>query len=205
MRVDMYLYSNTIFMHNPRVYALHVCMYRWGKLPITIYPKNYTSAMDAADAGIANYEFAKGLGRSHRYYTEKPLYPFGFGLSYTTFAHTCTQQASKQSDSGLSFMCIIENTGTVAGDEVLLVYHSVGDQIRKTIGDAHPVPFKDLCEFTRVSLPAGKKVQVEFTLDTQQAATITTQDGSQKLYPGQHAFIFSRGQPEHDQVITVDL
>ena len=46
---------------------------RWGKLPITIYPANYTSLLDAAGAGIADYAMAKGPGRSYRYFNGTPL------------------------------------------------------------------------------------------------------------------------------------
>ena len=97
---------------------------KWGKLPITIYNANYTKELDAADAGISNYEFAKGPGRGYRYYKGVPLYPFGHGLSYTTFTHKCAKQGD------LGFDCVISNTGSVTGDEVLMVFHSVGEVMR---------------------------------------------------------------------------
>eukprot|EP00729_Bicosta_minor_P012589 gene12589-23156_t len=140
---------------------------KWGKLPVTIYNANYTAELDAADAGIADYSFDKGPGRGYRYFKGKPLYPFGHGLSYTTFQL-----------SGL------KNTGTVVGDEVVLVYHAVSDAIRANIGDKHPVPFKDLVEFERYTLQPGASTVVTFALDREKLLGITTADGSKHTYAG---------------------
>ena len=79
-------------------------------------------------------------------------------------------------------MCTVTNDGEVAGDEVLMVYHRVGAEIRKGIGGAHPVPFKDLVDFSRVGPVApGESVVVAFTLDRDKAASLVTADGSRKV------------------------
>ena len=67
---------------------------RWGKLPVTVYGENYTAELDAAGAGISDYSLSRPPGRSYRYYTGEPLFPFGHGLSYTSFAHACDAPAA---------------------------------------------------------------------------------------------------------------
>jgi beta-D-xylosidase 4 len=157
---------------------------RWGKLPVTIYGEAYTAALDAAGAGIANYEFAKAPGRGYRYYEGSPLYAFGHGLSYVKFNHTCIQR------QGLSFSCTIRNLGDRAGDEVLMVFHSVSSEIKAAA--PHPVPKRDLVEFARLTIQARQQSQVNFNL-TKSSLAITIANGSKWLYEGSHVLTFSRG------------
>eukprot|EP01043_Picozoa_sp_COSAG02_P075852 COSAG02_NODE_15832_length_1138_cov_1.201155_1_plen_215_part_00 len=157
---------------------------RWGKLPVTIYGEAYTAALDAAGAGIANYELAKAPGRGYRYYEGVPLYAFGHGLSYVKFDHTCIQRL------GFSFSCTIRNLGDRAGDEVLMVFHSVSSEIKAAA--PHPVPKRNLVEFTRVTIDAGQQSQVNFNL-TKSSLAITTANGSKRVYQGSHVLTFSRG------------
>ena len=87
-----------------------------------------------------------------------------------------------------------------------MVYHRVGDAIRKSIGDVHPVPQKDLVEFARVGPVApGASASVRFTLDPQVAGALTTADGSRKLYPGEHAIVFSRGNAADDVTVLIQM
>jgi hypothetical protein len=139
-------------------------------------------------------EYDTPPGRSYRYYTGQPLFPFGSGLSLTTFTHSCTcaKLTLQQDDSDISCSCTVHNTGTVAGDEVLMVYDSLSAGIRSKIGKAHPVPLKRLVEFERVTVAAGKSAPVPFKIP-KKALSITTADGSKMLYSGSHALVFSRG------------
>ena len=111
-------------------------------------------------------EYDTPPGRSYRYYTGQPLFPFGSGLSLTTFTHSCTcaKLTLQQDDSDISCSCTVHNTGTVAGDEVLMVYDSLSAGIRSKIGKAHPVPLKRLVEFERVTVAAGKSAPVPFKI-----------------------------------------
>merc|ERR1711959_658798 len=79
---------------------------RWGKLPATIYPHSYT-----LEQPMTNYDMSKSPGRTYKYYTGKPLFEFGHGLSLTNFTVTCAQE------SGLSFSCKVKNVGKLAGDD----------------------------------------------------------------------------------------
>jgi len=141
------------------------------------------------------------VNRSYRYYTGKPLFPFGHGLSLTDFeleACHCNQTTLNRYDCA----CTLENTGGRCGDEVILVYHSVGDRIRSLASKLHPVPLKQLVEFSRFTLEAGESTKAYFSLPSD-ALALTTADGSMRIYPGEHSFIFSHGSLG-DQAVTVN-
>jgi len=170
---------------------------RWGKLPITIYDQNYTALLDAAGAGIGDYELAKPPGRSYRYYNATPLYHFGHGLSFTSFSHSCTRDAAhgpaaaRAPEQPYRFVCELANTGSRAGDEVLQVYHSLGDAARAVASKLHPVPRSALIAFERVHLGVGAKTQIAVEIDVARLA-VTRADGSKHVYPGEHSLLFSR-------------
>jgi len=163
---------------------------RWGKLPVTIYPANYISEVD-----LFNFDMSKPPGRTYRYYTGKPLWPFGYGLSLTTFGLTCTAVQSPN-----QFSCNVMNTGSMKGDEVVMVFHSVGSDIRSKVD--HPVPIKQLVGFERVSVDIGKSVQINFTFD-KTAYQLTNKSGDKIVYPGHHLITFSRGYGQDVQFDVV--
>lgn len=100
---------------------------RWGKLPLTMYPKDYTKKVD-----MYSFDMTKSPGRTYRYYIGQTIFPFGHGLSYTEFAHQCHLVQQRLIE------CEVTNIGRMVGDEVLLAFHSVTDAIRKNV--THPVP-----------------------------------------------------------------
>jgi len=153
---------------------------RWGKLPVTIYPADYIKQVD-----IFNFDMSKPPGRTYRYYTGKPLWPFGWGLSLTTFDLACTEVKPVA-----QYNCMVTNTGSLSGDEVVMVFHTVGDDIRNKVD--HPVPIKHLVEFERVTVAAGQATQITFNLD-QKALQLTNKSGDKVVYPGKHTLMFSRG------------
>ena len=182
---------------------------RWGKLPVTMYPAGYTSQLPAMGehTGTA-YAMAHGPGRSYRYYTGTPLFKFGEGLSLTTFSFVCDSVAaaaaigSTAAAKSVNVSCTVTNTGHVVGDEVLLVYHAVGNAIREKASKLHPVPLKALVEFDRVvDLAPQASQKVAFALDVEQALSVTTADGSKVVYPGEHQLIFSTGVPGVPDVV----
>lgn len=119
-----------------------------GKLPITFY-KNSNNMKDFEDYSMK--------GRTYRF-TDDYLFPFGFGLSYTSFEignATLASNTIKVGDS-LQLSIPVKNTGTRLGTEVLQVY------VRK-INDVEG-PLKTLRAFQRVSLPSGKSQTVNLTL-----------------------------------------
>ncbi len=88
-----------------------------------------------------------------------PLFSFGQGLSYTTFSLACTNVTS---DTGVDITCGVTNTGSRDGDDVLLVFHSVGGDISG--GVDHPVPMKRLVDFGRVAVAVGDTEQLTFSV-----------------------------------------
>ncbi len=140
-----------------------------GKLPVTIVRSvgqvpatynhrtgsGYTAGADSANTAI----FSGGYVDED----SKPLYPFGHGLSYTSFALSdfVLENETVPTDGEINIRCTVKNTGAAAGDEVVqLYYHFL---------DAHVIrPVKQLAGFLRVSLQAGEQKTVRFTVSTAQ-------------------------------------
>jgi beta-glucosidase len=122
-----------------------------GRLSVT-WPKSATDLPPMMD-----YDIHKG--RTYLYAKAEPQYPFGFGLSYTTFAYsnlrTSADAISKAGE--ITIKADVRNSGSRAGDEVPQLYLSYS-------GSAVERPIRQLRGFTRISLEAGATRTVEFTL-----------------------------------------
>ncbi len=99
-------------------------------------------------------------GRTYMYMKDKPLYPFGFGLSYTTFAYSNLKlnRGSLAPGSAIMLSATVTNTGAVRGDEIVQCYIQAPPS---------PVvrPIKQLVGFARMSLAPGESRQVQFAID----------------------------------------
>ena len=157
---------------------------RWGKLPVTIYPHSFSK-----EQAMTDYDMTSAPGRTYRYYTGKPLFEFGHGLSYTTFVVACNRTSSSSS-AALSFSCSVQNTGKLDGDEVVMAYHSAGAAIRA--GRDHPVPLKSLIGFERVRVRAGQTEMLKFEF-SDDALLLVNKTGEKVLYEGARTLIFSNG------------
>lgn len=113
-------------------------------------------------------------GRTYMYFKGEPLYPFGYGLSYTTFAYANlrTSAAALASDGSVTVSVDVKNTGRRAGEEVVQMYV-------KHLGSAIDRPLKELKGFQRISLQAGESRTVQMTL---QAAQLAYWDVSKKRF-----------------------
>jgi beta-glucosidase len=142
-----------------------------GKLPLT-FPR-YVGQLPL-------YYNHKPTGRGNDYsdMSGNPLFPFGYGLSYTTFKYTNLRLSSGQMSPGdtVRISVDIENTGSQSGDEVVQLYtrDSVASVTR---------PIKELQGFRRVTLAAGKKATVSFALSAGQLSFLD-QSMTYVLEPG---------------------
>jgi beta-glucosidase len=98
-------------------------------------------------------------GRTYMYFKGDPLYPFGYGLSYTTFKYSKLRVAPSRLAAGGKVMVDVDvkNTGTRAGDDVVELYV-------KHVNSVVDRPAKELCGFRRVTLSSGESQTVEIPL-----------------------------------------
>ena len=112
-------------------------------------------------------------------------------MSLTTFTMSCEcVMAGCAGPLPIAASCLVRNTGAIAGDEVVMVYHAAGSAIRTEAG--HAVPIKALVAFERVTLAAGETTKVLFELG-QEAFALTNTRGDKVVYSGKRTLIFSRG------------
>src|SRR5215211_5835221 len=137
-----------------------------GKLPLT-FPKSLDQ--------LPPFEDYSMTGRTYRYMTEEPLYPFGFGLSYTTFAYRDLQMTPPGS-SGFDAVVTVENMGTVAADEVVQFYLSALDS-------KLPAPLSQLIGFQRIHLEPGRSQAVTVTVKPEMLM-LFDENGRQVFQPG---------------------
>jgi len=126
---------------------------RWGRLPHTLYPLEYTTHMPITDFSMVPNETSGNVGRTYKYYPGPVLYPFGFGLSYTTFnmSGSCTtSRVFHEEGSGLPCNVTVTNSGGREGDAVVLVYIFPPKGV-------DPKVIKQLVDFERVTIPLGGK------------------------------------------------
>ncbi len=144
-----------------------------GRLPLTFY--HSTEELPT----FTDYSMA---GRTYRYFTGTPLYPFGFGLSYTRFVY---EKAFVQGDT---VHVTLRNAGDMDGDEVVQVYIHAVDSPHKT-------PNPRLCAFTRVHLMAGELKTVAIPLP-KEAFTVIDDSGCRTS--GGNSFNLSVGGSQND-------
>jgi beta-glucosidase len=116
-----------------------------GRLPVTFYKS--TEQLPA----FTDYNMK---GHTYRYFNGDPLYPFGFGLSYSTFQYSGL--STKRTEKGAEIRATVKNTSKVDGDEVVQIYVAGGP------GDEAPI--RNLRGFQRLHLRAGESRQVSFSV-----------------------------------------
>jgi beta-glucosidase len=135
-----------------------------GKLPVT-FPASLSDvpASTAAQWPGANgtVQYSEGVKVGYRWYDAQgitPLFPFGFGLSYTSFGYSGLSVSGPDSSGNVTVAATVTNTGSVAGSDVAQLY--VGDPA------ATGEPPKQLKGFQRVTLNPGASTRVTFTVGT---------------------------------------
>ncbi len=152
-----------------------------GRLPVTFY----NGTQDLPE--FTNYSMKN---RTYRYYTGKPLWGFGYGLSYTRFTYGPVQVPHElKAGDPLSVTVNVHNTGAVAGDEVVEAY-------MKTPQSDGPV--RALAGFQRVRLEPGESRDVTLTLDSRAISSVD-EKGDRAVLPGPYHLSVGSTQPVDTQ------
>ncbi|MEQ8713922.1 MAG: glycoside hydrolase family 3 C-terminal domain-containing protein [Cyclobacteriaceae bacterium] len=135
-----------------------------GRLPIT-FPKSLDQ--------LPPYEDYSMQGRTYRYMTEEPMYPFGYGLSYTSFAYSDISLPESKLKRGQSteVSCTVTNTGDFPGQEVVQLY-LIDEEARAS------APLFSLKGVQSIALAPGESQQVVFTITSEMLELIDEQGES---------------------------
>ena len=129
-----------------------------GRLPVTFY-RSVADLPDFEDYSMAN--------RTYRYFTGTPVYPFGYGLSYTTFQYGSMDATYDNVSGNVKVKTTVTNVGNQDGDEVIQLY--------LTNQREFVTPLRALKGFKRIHLKKGESKEVEFTLSGQQLSVVDKQ------------------------------
>jgi beta-glucosidase len=177
-----------------------------GRLPVS-FPKRLEDAPaygnfpgeKKGDQLTVKYEEGVFVGYRHydRVSKEKVQFPFGFGLSYTTFALN-DGVVEQTSTDAFKATVSVKNTGSVAGATVAQLY--VG---RKQQSSEHPI--KTLAAFKRVHLEAGEEKKVELSLSLRDFAYFDEASKGWRVERGQYDFSFGQSTAHIESVVTLDI
>nr|WP_245653805.1 glycoside hydrolase family 3 C-terminal domain-containing protein [Novosphingobium rosa] len=148
-----------------------------GRLPLTFY---------RGLEDLPPFDDYRMAGRTYRYFTGKPVYPFGYGLSYTTFAYQGLVVAPPAQDGSVTIRAQLRNTGHRAGAEVAQLY--------LTFPDIKGAPRLALRGFKRLELQPGESREVSFTLSPRDLSAVSP-DGQRQMFAGHYRVSVGSGQP----------
>ncbi|MGB4577527.1 MAG: glycoside hydrolase family 3 C-terminal domain-containing protein [Paludibacter sp.] len=116
-----------------------------GRLPVTFYEK---------DSDLPDFEDYRMENRTYRYFKGKPLYPFGYGLSFSNFTYEWTKQSKQSFSEDETIECTfkIKNNGKQTGDEVAQIYVKYPD--------GKGLPQKELRDFKRINIKSGDSSEI---------------------------------------------
>lgn len=150
-----------------------------GRLPLTFY---------TGVSELPPFEDYSMKNRTYRYYTGKPLYPFGHGLSYSKFEYSNLKLSSNQLQAGdsLRLDAHVKNNSQRDGEEVVEVYLN----FPKVPG----APLRALRGFTRVKIAAGESAHIRMDLDKRDLSMVE-ENGNRIVAPGSYTLTVGGGQP----------
>ena len=154
-----------------------------GRLPVTFY-KDDSQLPDFLDYRMTN--------RTYRYFQGEPLYPFGHGLSYTTFEYSGLKA------TGTDVEVTVKNTGRRDGTEVVQVY------LRRPADSDGPQ--KTLCGYQRVNLKAGERRTVTISLPRERFEVWDATTNTMRVVPGDYQLMVGSSSANQNlQVVTVTI
>lgn len=149
-----------------------------GKLPVTFYHTS-EELPDFTDYSMKN--------RTYRYMTGEALYPFGYGLSYTSFElEDISLDSGTVTEEGVNISLHITNTGNLAGGETVQLYIKA---------EREETPNPQLKAFKKVHLAPGEKKELQFKLPAK-AFGLYGEDGIKRLIPGTYTLYVGTSQPD---------
>ena len=154
-----------------------------GRLPVTFY-----ASLEGLPA-FTDYNFKSGAtGRTYRYFTGKPLWGFGYGLSYSTFKYGPVKLSADTLKAGdlITATVTVTNSGTVGGDEVVESYVKTP----QTGGPIH-----SLAGFQRISLAAGASKEITVSIDPRSLSSVDDQ-GNRSILAGKYTLTLAGAQPQ---------
>ncbi|WP_068772999.1 glycoside hydrolase family 3 C-terminal domain-containing protein [Termitidicoccus mucosus] len=145
-----------------------------GRLPVTFYQD---------DSQLPPFDDYAMAGRTYRYFSDRPLYAFGHGLSYTTFDYDKIKLSPETAAPGdtITASVTIKNSGPRDGDEVIQVYATA-------VNPPVPMPLRQLAGFKRVSLKAGETRTVEIPVPAARLRRWSIEERSYVVDPGAWQF-----------------
>lgn len=150
-----------------------------GRLPVTFYK---------SEKDLPSFEDYHLTSQTYRYFKGETLYPFGYGLSYSTFKYDQFNIAkSAKKDEPVKLSVRVANTSKIAGDEVVEVYVSSQNKARG--------PIRSLKAFRHISLKAGEVKTVGFVLNSDAFASFNEQ-GKKEYLAGKFEISIGGGQPD---------
>lgn len=157
-----------------------------GRLPVTFYK----SVND-----LPPFDDYKMEGKTYRYFHKKPLYPFGYGLSYSKFEYSNLQLPTAiRPGISVTVTAEVKNVSDVAGDEVVQLYLS-------DIEASVPVPIRNLVGVERINLKPNEKRKVSFRITPRQMSVILD-NGNRVIEPGEFSVSVGGKQPNSEVKTT---
>ncbi len=160
-----------------------------GRCPQTWY------ACDEDVADLKDYDIMKNK-MTYRWFDGVPQYPFGYGLSYSSFSYSALSAVAEGTDLVISFD--VENSSAVDGDEVAQIYyHALSTRI--------PRPLRQLCGFRRVHIKAGDKVHCEIAVPLRELECYDVSRERFCLESGSYEIMVGASSADIRLKITVDI
>ena len=159
-----------------------------GKLAVTFYKD---------DSQLPAFDDYQMKGRTYRYFQGEPLFPFGYGLSYTTFQMT-NEKAEQLEDGSYEVTVEVKNTGKREGTEIVQLY------LRRPADTNGPI--KTLRGYQRVSLKAGEAKMVTIPMPRENFEVWDSQTNTMRVLPGRYELMVGSSSDDKDlHKLTVDL
>ncbi|GMF37036.1 unnamed protein product [Phytophthora fragariaefolia] len=168
-----------------------------GKLPVTMYRSDYVNTVDMKSMSMTAYP-----GRSYRYFKGQPVFPFGWGLSYTSFSLLANASSSDvvSATTNATISVELQNVGSVSGDEVLFAYFR---PITTNASGPATLLNKQLFDYRRVALKPSQSIHV--TLEVQRSTlALVDEEGNLASIPGSYEIIITNGVHEQ-QTFRLDV